>query len=85
MAGVAFQEVDTIYPHRGPVELEVDKSVLRVRISDDGRGGADPNLGSGIVGLRDRVEAVGGTMGVTSPPGGGTSILAEFPLQPPAT
>ncbi len=70
---------------KAQVEVEVDGSVLRVRVADDGRGGADPARGSGIVGLRDRVEAVGGTMAVTSPPGEGTSILALFPLEPPST
>ncbi len=70
---------------KAQVEVEVDGSVLRVRVADDGRGGADPAHGSGIVGLRDRVEAVGGTMEVTSPPGEGTSILALFPLKQTST
>ncbi|KOX11869.1 histidine kinase [Saccharothrix sp. NRRL B-16348] len=52
--------------------------VLTVAVRDDGRGGADP-AGSGLDGLRRRVEALDGTMEVTSPPGGPTTVLAEFP------
>ncbi len=63
------------------VEVEADDGVLRLRIHDDGRGGADPARGSGIVGLRDRVETLGGTMALTSPPGAGTSILVELPVR----
>ncbi len=62
------------------VALEVKDGALCVHIWDDGRGGADPARGSGIVGLRDRVEAIGGTMVMTSPPGKGTSLLVELPI-----
>jgi len=51
-----------------------------VSIRDDGVGGADPDRGSGLVGLRDRVEALGGTIDTTSPPGQGTRLLAQIPL-----
>ena len=51
---------------------------LRVEVRDEGLGGADPSLGSGILGLKDRVEAIGGTMRLTSPPGTGTSLRVEF-------
>jgi signal transduction histidine kinase len=51
----------------------------RLAISDDGIGGADPARGSGLTGLRDRIEAVGGTLGVTSPDGGGTTLLIPDP------
>jgi signal transduction histidine kinase len=57
---------------------------LRVEVRDDGRGGADPAEGSGLLGLRDRVEAIGGTMRLTSPPGAGTSLYVELPLVGPA-
>ena len=50
-----------------------------VEISDDGAGGADPLKGSGLRGLRDRVEALGGRFTVTSPRGDGTTIRAELP------
>jgi signal transduction histidine kinase len=49
-------------------------------VRDDGAGGADPAQGSGLVGLSDRIEAVGGTLEVTSPAGGGTTLLIEIPL-----
>lgn len=62
------------------VEVEVADTVLQVRVCDDGRGGADAARGSGIVGLRDRVEALGGTIEVNSPPGEGTSIYAQLPF-----
>ncbi len=51
---------------------------LELEITDDGAGGADPN-GSGLMGLRRRVQALDGTLTVTSPPGGPTTIYAELP------
>jgi PAS domain S-box-containing protein len=51
-----------------------------VQVADDGGGGADPAAGSGLRGLADRVEALGGTLAVESPPGGGTCVGAEIPL-----
>ena len=51
---------------------------LETEISDDGRGGADPKAGSGLRGLADRVEALGGRLRIDSPPGGGTRIRAEL-------
>jgi signal transduction histidine kinase len=63
------------------VELKVGQAALRVHIRDDGVGGADPAQGSGILGLRDRVEALGGTMVVASPPGEGTAVLVELPIE----
>ena len=51
-----------------------------VSVSDDGVGGADPGEGSGLSGLADRVEALGGSLMVDSPPGGGTCVTAVFPL-----
>jgi signal transduction histidine kinase len=56
--------------------------VLTLSISDDGVGGADPSRGSGIIGLRDRVEALGGTILVLSPPGHGTTLHAQLPADP---
>ncbi|MEU4420786.1 sensor domain-containing protein [Actinoplanes sp. NPDC024001] len=53
---------------------------VAVRVSDDGRGGADPD-GSGIDGLRRRVEALDGRLTLTSPPGGPTVLLAEMPCE----
>jgi signal transduction histidine kinase len=51
-----------------------------VEIRDDGIGGADPGHGSGLVGLSDRAQAMGGTLTVTSPAGKGTALLVEIPL-----
>lgn len=62
------------------VELDAPDATLQLAVRDDGVGGADPGLGSGLVGLRDRVEALGGTLEVTSTPGRGTSLLADIPL-----
>jgi signal transduction histidine kinase len=63
------------------LQLTVGDGLLSVSIRDDGVGGVDPGHGSGIVGLIDRVEALGGTLQLTSPPGEGTSIMVELPLQ----
>lgn len=62
------------------VTMRSDGEALRFEVSDDGRGGADP-LGSGVLGLRDRAEAAGGTLFVVSPPGKGTVIKAQLPLK----
>jgi PAS domain S-box-containing protein len=55
-----------------------------VEVSDDGVGGADPAAGSGLRGLADRVEALCGTLEVTSPAGAGTTLRAEIPAEPDA-
>jgi signal transduction histidine kinase len=60
------------------VSLSDRDAVLVVEISDEGPGGADPD-GAGLVGLRHRVEALDGTLSVTSPAGGGTTVRAELP------
>ncbi|MEA2318951.1 MAG: hypothetical protein QOD44_3140, partial [Solirubrobacteraceae bacterium] len=52
---------------------------LVVRVADDGAGGADPARGSGLRGLADRIEALGGRLSVESPPGAGTRLEAELP------
>jgi signal transduction histidine kinase len=56
--------------------------ILHVRVRDDGLGGADFNNGSGLVGLRDRAEALGGHLQLTSPSGAGTTLAIELPLEP---
>ncbi|MEA2435794.1 MAG: hypothetical protein QOF65_350 [Thermoleophilaceae bacterium] len=63
------------------VQLEVRDRTLHLAIRDDGVGGADPSQGSGLLGLIDRVEALGGTIAVTSPPGQGTSMVVELPVE----
>lgn len=62
------------------VNVEALPDALRVRVQDDGIGGADPAVGSGLIGVRDRVEALGGNVIVDSPPGVGTTLVAELPL-----
>jgi signal transduction histidine kinase len=57
-------------------------SVLRIEIVDDGSGGASESAGSGLQGLRDRVEAIGGSFEVESAEGSGTRILAVLPATP---
>lgn len=54
---------------------------LHLSIRDDGVGGADPASGSGLIGLRDRAEALGGSLEVNSPPGAGTVVVVELPLR----
>jgi signal transduction histidine kinase/uncharacterized protein YoaH (UPF0181 family) len=64
------------------VTVEQRDTLLHLSIRDDGVGGADPTRGTGLIGLRDRVQALGGSIEVRSPTGAGTAILVELPLQP---
>jgi PAS domain S-box-containing protein len=63
------------------VELDTSDAILRLAIRDDGIGGADPAQGSGLVGLGDRIEALGGTLKLASPAGRGTALLIEIPVE----
>jgi signal transduction histidine kinase len=65
------------------VRAAAGDGVLRVDVRDDGRGGADPAGGSGLVGLTDRVEALGGRLVFNSPSGGGTALQVVLPLPSP--
>ena len=62
------------------VDVEAADHVLGLRVRDDGRGGADPTRGSGLIGLTDRVDALGGTIEVASPVGAGTTLLIRLPI-----
>jgi signal transduction histidine kinase len=62
------------------VDVEEVDRLLRLNVRDDGTGGAKLIPGSGLVGLKDRVEALGGTITVQSPLGAGTAVHAELPL-----
>lgn len=62
------------------VKLELTPEQLLVEVADNGSGGANPS-GSGLDGLRRRVEALDGTLAVNSPPGIGTAVAAAFPLE----
>jgi signal transduction histidine kinase len=66
---------------RAQVELVREDGLLVVEVSDDGVGGADPGEGSGLRGLTDRVEALGGHLKVSSERGLGTTVRAELPLR----
>jgi signal transduction histidine kinase len=74
--------------YAGPATVQVrvalSRGTLHVEVADDGVGGAVARAGSGLEGLHDRVEAVGGTLETFSPPRGGTRIVAEIPAAPPA-
>jgi signal transduction histidine kinase len=61
------------------VDVRATDGIIRVTVSDDGIGGADLSLGSGLLGLRDRVDALGGTMSVNSPPSR-TTLIVELPM-----
>ena len=64
------------------VQVDATSDVLRLDVRDDGVGGADPARGSGLIGIRDRVEAAGGTFRMTSRRGEGTHLLIELPARP---
>jgi signal transduction histidine kinase len=63
------------------IDVAEDDGVLQVRVRDDGHGGADFGQGSGLIGLRDRAEAIGGHFKIHSPPGAGTTLQIELPLK----
>jgi signal transduction histidine kinase len=63
------------------VGVETEGANIHLSIRDDGIGGADAAKGSGLIGLTDRVEALGGTMAISSPLGSGTSLLVKIPLE----
>jgi signal transduction histidine kinase len=65
------------------VDLAVHDSAVVVAVRDDGDGGADPAHGSGLIGLRDRAEALGGRLEITSPPHVGTTLTVRIPVPPP--
>ena len=89
---VVAEALTNVAKHAGAslvrVEVAAEDGRVRLDIYDDGVGGADPGRGSGLVGLKDRVAATGGTLSVDSRPGQGTSLLVELPLdagRPPGT
>ena len=64
------------------IRVEEADGLLRLTVRDDGTGGARFVPGSGLVGLKDRVEALGGRLSVESAPGAGTTLEVEIPLDP---
>jgi signal transduction histidine kinase len=81
---VATEALANVVKHaeanRAWIELERRDGLVRARIGDDGVGGADPSGGSGLTGLRDRVEALGGSFAIRSPLGGGTALDVTLPV-----
>ena len=63
------------------VEVRTHDAILQLAIRDDGIGGADLSQGSVLLGLSDRIEALGGTLQLTSPADGGTTLLIDVPLE----
>jgi signal transduction histidine kinase len=82
---VIAEALANIQKHAGAtgatIVVSQDATVVRVMIIDDGAGGADPERGSGLRNLRDRVAAVGGRLDVDSPPGAGTRLRLDIPLE----
>jgi PAS domain S-box-containing protein len=71
----------TKYARASSVRIGVSaRDAIVVEVTDDGVGGADPGAGTGLRGLADRVEALGGSLEVVSPPGDGTTLRAEIPI-----
>ena len=70
------------YGRASVVHMDVTTAdeTLTLIIRDDGVGGASPGKGSGLVGLRDRVEALGGTIKIDSPSGSGTCVVVTLPM-----
>jgi GAF domain-containing protein len=70
------------HAHANVVELSAahEGGSVTLQVRDDGVGGVDPGHGSGILGLTDRVEALGGTISIVSPPGGGTTLFVRLPV-----
>ena len=82
---VVAEALTNVAKHSGAtsasVSARVDHGLLTVAIRDNGRGGADQQRGTGLTGLADRVAVTGGTMLISSPPGGPTLLRAEFPCR----
>ncbi|GIK76425.1 MAG: hypothetical protein BroJett022_01150 [Actinomycetes bacterium] len=82
---VVAESLTNAAKHAGPgarasVRVERDADLLRAVVADEGAGGADP-AGSGLSGLRNRVEAVDGKLVIESPPGTGTTVTVELPCE----
>ncbi|MFG2043755.1 HAMP domain-containing protein [Dactylosporangium sp. NPDC048998] len=82
---VAAEALTNAAKHARATHVSIGATVrdeqLHLTVSDDGVGGADPAHGSGLIGLTDRVEALGGTLVMHSPPGGGTRLSVRLPLE----
>ena len=85
---IASEAITNVAKHAraSVIDMRADgcDGALILSVSDDGVGGADPSRGSGIIGLKDRVEALGGTISMLSPPGHGTALHVQLPADPMA-
>jgi len=83
---VVLEALTNVLEHAGVTRASVRvrrvPNGMLVEVEDDGEGGADPGLGSGLRELDDRVGALDGTLTLVSPPGGGTRVTARIPAQP---
>jgi signal transduction histidine kinase len=81
---VVSEAITNAAKHSGAsvVDVRVEElgRTLRISVKDDGAGGADPDGGSGLIGLKDRVEALGGSLGIDSPAGAGTDLEVAIPV-----
>jgi signal transduction histidine kinase len=81
---VVAEAITNVSRHAHASGLDIDVSIngsdLALSIRDDGVGGADTSNGSGLIGLIDRVEALGGHLQISSPPGGGTRLDVAIPI-----
>jgi signal transduction histidine kinase len=68
------------HARQATVTARLENHTLQVEVRDDGVGGARPE-GSGLVGIRDRLAAIDGTLRIETPPGGGTVIAASIPIR----
>jgi signal transduction histidine kinase len=84
---VLAEAVTNAQKHAGCSQISVSVAVgadaVSLEIADDGAGGADERAGTGLLGLRRRVEASGGSFELESPPGGGTRLTAQLPVESP--
>src|SRR5262249_5452255 len=80
---IASEALTNVAKHAGASVVELRAAerdgILSLEVRDDGAGGVDAGRGSGILGLTDRVEALGGTISIASPPGGGTTLAVRLP------
>ncbi|WP_053227697.1 GAF domain-containing sensor histidine kinase [Solirubrobacter soli] len=77
---VAAEALANVAKYASATQVEIEVGSGTVAIADDGVGGASPDGGSGLRGLADRVEALGGRLHVESPPGAGTTVRARVPI-----
>ncbi len=83
------EAVTNVHRHAGAknvlLNLQQDGAAIELSIADDGRGGVDDDrFGNGLQGMRQRLEALGGSLAIESPPGGGTRLSLRVPIHPEA-